>query len=781
MNTIRRCLSGLCTAFVLACGTTHAQIASLPATLSLRQMSGATIPFQNGSPVPSFEPQHRPTIDLGGTWRKLRFQADHNLTMGKRDAAGYAAIVAEAGGKFLPSYNDSSWETKTLPGVENAMNPYEHRPEYYENAVWYRLSFSAHDSLKGRAAMLKFLAVNYVADVWLNGAYLGWHEGGYTPFAFDVTSVIRFDTVNVLAVRVDNPPWNPGQSSGTNRRIDMVPYYTVDWFNYTGIIHDVLLEFPDSVAIPRVDVVPLDTQGTLKVNVALRNRGTQDQTVDVGIQVYEALKTPGTIDSPYPEDLIGAPAALTGTMQSSVTVAKDSCRVWPTSVEVASPKLWSPKDPNLYIMKVTLSQSGRVLDEFSTQFGIRTVTTSGSRLLLNGKVVFLPGIARHEDHPLYGRSIPRDVIASDLRTVKSLNVALLRTAHYPNHPYTYMMADRLGLTILEEIPVWWFDTDLAWTIQNGLRHIHTQMFREMVFRDYNRPSIIFWSTCNECMAITGRQQFIGDVNTEIDGLYPDGRMVTESAAADRPGAADPTQAACDVAGWTMYFGIFHGGTYYDGTKQFLQDAHTNQPAKPIIDTEFGYWSSENGSSTQTQLVVLDSTFMAFSEFTAVDTAGTINPSGFLAATTWWTAFDWYTSQQAGGYESMGVYHMDRTTAKPVAAALAATYLPYYQKLMTTGVDDRHPAETPAAFALYQNYPNPFNPTTKIQFTTVNSQLTIVNVYDLLGREVAVLVNEIMPAGKYTVTFNASALPSGVYFCRLTAGAFHDARKMMLLR
>ena len=783
MNTLPRQLSILLlpVAAVFVAATSGAQIASLPATMTLRHIDSVTVPFQNGIPVPSFEPQHRPTVDLAGTWRKLRFQTDHNLTLGKRDAAGYAAIVTEAAGKFLPSYADSSWETKTLPGAENIMNAYEHRPEYYENAVWYRRTFPAHDSLKGRTAILKFLAVNYVADVWLNGTYLGWHEGGYTPFAFDVTPVIRFDTVNVLAVRVDNPPWNPGQSSGTNRRIDIVPYYTVDWFNYTGIIHEVLVEFPDSVSIPRVDVVPLDTQGTLKVNVALRNRGTQDQTVDVAIRVYEASMAPGTIDSPYPADLIGPSAGVSGTTQASVTVARDSCRAWKTMVTVASPKLWSPKDPNLYIMKVTVSQSGRVLDEFATQFGIRTVTTSGSRLLLNGKIVYLPGIARHEDHPLYGRSIPRDVVASDLRTVKSLNVALLRTAHYPNHPYTYMMADRLGLTVMEEIPVWWFDTDLAWTIQNGLRHIHTQMFREMVFRDYNRPSIIFWSTCNECMAITGRQQFILNVNTELDGQYPDGRLVTESAAADRPGASDPTQAACDVAGWTMYFGIFHGGTYYGGTRQFLQDAHANQPDKPIIDTEFGYWSSENGSSSQTQLVVLDSTFMAFSEFTAVDTAGAVNPSGFLAATTWWTAFDWYTSQQAGGYESMGVYHMDRTTAKPVAAALAATYLPYYQTLMTTGVDERGPAEMPAVFGLNQNYPNPFNPSTKIQFTIVDRQWAIVKVYDLLGREVAVLVNETMAAGKHTVTFNASALPSGVYFCRLTAGAFHDAKKMMLLR
>jgi beta-galactosidase len=597
--------------------------------------------------------------------------------------------------------------------------------------------------------------------------------------------LIRFDTANVLAVRVDNPPWNPGQTTGTNTRIDIVPYYTVDWFNYAGIIHDVLLEFPDSISISRVDVVPFDVQGNVKVGVTVRNRGTQSQPVDVALRVYEAKVDSTTIDSPYPADLAGPLAPVSGATQSSLAVAKDSSRAWKTTVTIAAPRLWSPKHPNLYIMKVTVSQSGHVLDEFATQFGIRTVTTSGSKLLLNGQTVFLPGIARHEDHPVYGRSIPRAVIASDLKKIKTLNVALVRTAHYPNHPYTYVMADRLGLAILEEIPVWWFDTDQAWLIQNGLRHIHTQMFREMVFRDYNRPSILFWSTCNECMAITGRQQFIMDVNTELDAQYPDGRLVTESAAADRPGASDPTQASCDIAAWTMYFGIFHGGTYYDGTRQFLQNAHATQPGKPVMDTEFGYWSGENGSSEGTQLVVLDSTFMAFREVAAVDSSGAVNPSGFLAATTWWTAFDWYTCQQPAGYGSMGVFHMDRSTPKAVAAALARTYLPYYTTMMATGIGDHGSTGVPGAFRLDQNYPNPFNPSTQISYTLPKPGAVTLRVYDLLGREVATLVNGEQPAGDHRVTFsrgsNGRGLASGVYFYRLESGPFVAVQKMMYLK
>ena len=779
--TTTRHIATVLTITAASFGSALAQTATLPATMSFRHIDSVTVPVQNGIPVPSFEPQHRPTIDLGGTWKKLRFSADHNISLGNRDSAGYAALTTEAAGKFQPSFPDSAWDSKTIPGVENTLNGYQTTPEFYENGVWYRRAFSAGDSLKGRAAVLKFLAVNYVADVWLNGTYLGWHEGGYTSFAFDVSSVIRFDTVNVLAVRVDNPPWNPGQTATSTYRIDIVPYYRVDWFNYTGIIHDVILEFPDSLSIPRADIVPLDTLGSLKVGISTWNRGTSDQNVDLNIEVAEAAIDSTNISALYPADLFGSPVTLTGTIQTSLAIPKDSCRTWKTMVGVVPAKLWSPKNPNLYIMKVTLSQSGKVLDEFYTQFGIRTVRTLGSRLLLNGRTVYLPGVARHEDHPAYGRAIPTDVIASDLKTIKALHVAFLRTAHYPNHPFTYVMADRLGLTVLEEIPVWWFDTDQAWTIQNSTRHIHTQMFREMVFRDYNRPSIIFWSTCNECMAITGRLQFISAVNTELDNEYPDGRLVTESAAADRPGPTDVTQSACDVAGWTMYFGIFHGGTYYDGTLVFIRSAHTAYPNKPIIDTEFGYWANVTGTAEPRQLLVLDSTYMAFAAYASILPNGTVNPFGCLAATTWWCAFDWYTCQQSTSYNTFGLFHMDRTTARPVAAAFADTCLRYYTNLMTLGVEEKQPATVPTSFALDQNFPNPFNPTTVINFQVPVVTNVRVAVYDVLGREIAVLVNERKAPGSYNVPFDGSALSSGVYFCRLTAGGQHATKKMLLLR
>ncbi|OGU25418.1 MAG: hypothetical protein A2X66_05470 [Ignavibacteria bacterium GWA2_54_16] len=768
----------------------RAQYANLQATLSIQTVDGVAVPFQNGTVVPSFEKQKRPILSLVGTWKKQRVNVDHNLTLKKRDSTGYADLVREAGNRFAPDFDDSGWQTMTVPGVENALNGYQKTPEYYENGVWYRTNFLVSDSMRGKTARLKFLAVNYVGDVWLNGTYLGWHEGGYTPFAFDVTSALRFDSVNVLAVRVDNVPWSQGQVQDlpTGKRIDIVPYYKVDWFNYTGILHDVYIEFSNPVSIPRVHVVPTDIHGTLSTTVVLQNKGAANETVNLSIQLYRAVVDSTNMNTEYSFELIGNPVSAGGVSQTSLTVDKDTSRVWQTVLTVSSPKLWNPRNPNLYILRVTVSKAGIVLDEFSTQFGVRTLRTSGSAFLLNDNPVFLPGIARHEDHPSYGRSMPNSVILDDLRKIKALNVALLRTAHYPNNPHTYLLCDRLGLAVMEEIPVWWFDTEDAWMLQNIARNIHTQMFREMVFKDFNRPSVFVWSTCNECLVVPGRETFIRNVNNELKNQYPDGRFVSQSAAADRPGANDASQTACDVAGWTMYFGIFHGSTYYGGTRQFLRNAHTALPNKPVLNTEFGIWSSVSEAQ---QVEVFDSTFAAFAEVTVVDGNGKLNPNGFVMGSTWWTAFDWYTSQQPTGYQRMGVFEMNRTKAKLVSSRLSSVYAPYYRSTDLTGVEQQLSVGTPAVFRLFQNYPNPFsagggsafggNPRTAISYQLSAISLVKLKVYDVLGREVAALVNREMPAGTHAITWEAIDLPTGTYIYRLTAGDRTESRKLLLMK
>lgn len=754
--------------------------ASLDATLSVNQVDGIYIPFQNNMPVPSFEKQKRLTLSLKGTWKKQRFTPNTSLTLAKRTSGGLSSIITEAQERHLSAFDDSKWTLKDIPSVENIMKSYPNVPENYESGVWYRYKFTVPGEMKDQFVKLIFQSVNYVADVWLNDTYLGYHEGGYTPFAFDVSSGLKYSSENVLAVRVDNPAW------GT--RNDIVPFYKCDWFNYTGIIGDVYLEASNPASIVRADVVPLDSDGNIQTALTLLNKSNSDKNLTAFISVYNADVNSSNIRTERADSLIGASAALEGNTQFNLAVPKDSAKVIRTNLFLPNPKLWSLKNPNLYILKVVLKENNIVIDEFYTQFGIRSVRTLTDKILLNNNPVFFTGTARHEDHPVYGRSIPKDIIFSDLQKVKGINANMLRTAHYPNNLYTYLVADRLGIAINEEIPVWWFDDAAVWSIQNNTRHIHEQMFKEMFFRDFNRPSILFWSTSNECKDETGRLLFVNTLKQEIADKFPDGRLITQSAAADRPGYNDRSQKICDVAGWTMYFGIFQGDTqnkkYYDGTYNFLVNAKGNNPGKPVLNTEYGLWSGESGYNENEQKTAFTETFRALKQFAPINPDGSYNPQGPLAGITWWCIFDWYTCQQisANGYQSMGLYKMDRTTPKAVLSLLKSSYAPYFSLGGNpyTGIEEDKPSN-PTGFMLEQNYPNPFNPNTTLKFSVPEPSHVRLSVYNLLGEEIKVLLDEVKSAGNYNLNVSAGNLPSGIYFCRMSAGEYSQIVKMNLIK
>lgn len=738
------------------------------------------MPYQNGIPLPTFEKQKRTIIDLSGSWKKQRFVADDNISLAKRDEAGLTALINEAGGRNLFNYDDSNWEDKILPNVENNMNPYPNTPEFYNDGIWYRKHFTIDDSLNNKYFKLMFYTVNYVCDVWINDIYIGYHEGGYTPFAFDITSAIKFGEDNVIAIRIDNIAWNA--------RNDIVPYTICDWFNYAGLMHDIYIEVSEPISTIRANIVPLDINGNIETTIVISNDENNSNTIDAQIEIYEADINENNIQSEFSYELLGNKIQVEGEYQKNIIIDSDSISVWKTNLKINNPKLWSPKNPNLYIMKVSLIKNEKVVDEYYTQLGVRTIKTIGNKFVLNNRIMFLTGTARHEDHPVYGRSIPKDIIYSDLVLIKNLNVNFLRTAHYPNNLYTYLIADRLGIVIMEEIPVWWFNNVEPWLIQNNQRKIHYQMFREMVFKDYNRPSIALWSTSNECKESDNRLIYHQTIKEDQIQNYNDGRLITQSAAADSPGPNDISQSPLDVAGWTMYYGVFYGKDYYSGTVSFILNAKNSYPNKPILDTEFGYWSSEDSSTINDQSTVFNETFRAFKFFSAVSQDGKENLNGPLMACTWWCVFDWY-QYRVGGWQTMGLYTMDRQNAKPVASTLRNSYAPYFNNEgVITDVKDDFQQIIPKEFKLEQNFPNPFNPETKITYQIPKDGLVTLIIYDILGREVRTLVNrQQKTVGRYEVEFNGKELSSGMYFYKLEVSnlsngkSFIDVKKMILLK
>lgn len=507
-----------------------------------------------------------------------------------------------------------------------------------------------------------FEAANYFTDVWINGRWVGCHEGRYTPFAFDATPYLNYGKENTIAVRVDNIPWLPdGDKSPEALKINdhnIVPYKTCDWWNYGGITREVYLELSPMVSVVRADVKSkfLDEKtAELNVTAVVYNHNQDEVNADVILKIFATDIGDNNINEPTAKKIANLRKLISteGEITRKVNLKAKEAKPIKFNIRLKDIKPWSPEEPTLYVLKVELTDDKKKkLDELYTQFGVREVRVDKDKvkLVFNGGGIFLRGIARHE--VFYGESGTSEYgpkcVFGDLKLIKEANANFIRTGHYPNQQQTYILTDRLGLLVWEEIPVYWFEGPEL-VIQKDVRGIARQMMLEMIYRDFNRPSIIFWGTVNENSWQKERADLIRDLREnayKVDGT----RLVAQSAAGSDP--TDATQKECDVVGFTTYYGIFYGGSYYHDTKTAMEKSHAAFPDKPIISTEYGIWAPYRDLSQEdVQVEVAKETFNAFKELP------------YVCGATWWAGFDWHT--MINEPQTMGTITMDRKSYKPV--------------------------------------------------------------------------------------------------------------------
>jgi beta-glucuronidase len=638
----------------------------LAPTLSIVAVRGGDVAVQNGIPVPSFTWPSRSARSLDGPWRVEKQVLDSGLSLTPRDVA-LPRIESEAAGRQDADFDDSSWERVDVPGT---LNP---PPDRNETGGWYRRGFRIPASWRGQTMTLKFGAANYLADVWLNGVWLGYHEGGTTPFAFDATKAARPGERNVLAVRVDNPAWGS--------RNDIVPWGLADWWNFGGITRPVWIEATSPVQAVRADVVPhLDGAD---VSVVVRNAGADTADATLTVEVLPASVTEDNLLEVDPRRLIAAGARpLARNVLDPETLAPQDVVRLDTSFLLGNAARWSPRAPSLYVLRVSVSVGGRVVDRMHETFGLRQVgVDSGtSSVLLNGRRVFLPGVALHDQQVTVGSDgriaggIPTpSQIRAQLGRARDVGALLVRTGHAPANPALLDLADRLGFAVWEEIPLYHY-TPQTYEVAMG-RGIPQQMLREMALRDMNRPSVLFHGLSNESTGEEPRTRALAELH-EVDRAIDGTRLTGQAAYGFAP--ADPTSAPLDVAGFTFYYGVFYGSDAGSDTTAALEAAHRANPGKPVMVLEFGRWSDgHDGLAAQRQ--VFEQTAPAILARRATLTGG------YVAASTWWTLEDYATLRPTLEVEHFGMFAADGAP-RPVAAAATKTF-----GSLTTGLEREPPA------------------------------------------------------------------------------------------
>jgi len=611
--------------------------AELTPTLSVKSVGGSRIAFQNGIPVPTFSYQPRRRLELSSRWRIQTTPMDHDLSLAVRSQS-LARILAEAAGREKPAFDDTRWPTVEVPGS------YDPPPAVSGNGAWYRKDFDVPAEWQNQTVTLKFGAANYVADVWLNGHYLGYHEGGSTPFAFDATDAIVPGDINIIAVRIDNPPWGTRQ--------DIVPWGLTDWWNYSGLTQPVWMEATPAVYAVRADVVPhLDSAD---IAVTLHQRGGEAAPVQVGLDILPAAVDPGNLTNPDPLSLVPPSAVPIASQRVDAgQLGRDGTSQVHARFSLTNADLWSPQSPALYVLEVQVFWQERRVDQLDETFGLRRITVDAKspRLLLNGNPVQYAGVALHDERvypasngePRGGPVVTPDDILILLDKANATNVQLIRADHHPANPLLLMLADRLGYAIWEEIPLYHY-TPATFAIAMD-RGIPQQMLSEMDLRDMNHPSVLFHGLANESTGGSEREQALAtlhNLDRSIDGT----RLTGQAAYGNQPD--DRTSRPLDVAAYTTYFGVFYGADAASGTVHALQVAHASFPKKPIIILEFGRWS-DNVAEQEVQRRILADTYQAVAPY--LDDL----PNGFVGATVWWTLDDYWTQRPGLKVEHFGLY------------------------------------------------------------------------------------------------------------------------------
>ncbi|MGQ9597589.1 MAG: glycoside hydrolase family 2 protein [Thermoproteota archaeon] len=601
-------------------------LVTLTPSTDLIELNGVKVLLSNGIPLPSLELNGRTYMSLNGSW-KYWSSATSPISLQKRD--NFTIKLIEEPGFHLPEFDDSNWSTIPVPSSPTRRGG---PLEKHEGIIWYRTAFSVSTNLENKSAILVFTGSNYITDVWLNGRYLGYHEGGFTTFVFEVSRFLRGSEDNLLAVRVDNVPWGSIEAT--------VPYKIADWWNYGGIFRDVYLIFVNKVHVARADIrySIQDTHTNLSIAVVMNNFDSNDRNASVIASIEKAEVNPLNMLSPYPSSLriLEGEVARSQAFNALLPTGRSSASI----INFSDLRLetWSPEHPNLYLARIIVQEGSDVQDEFFTQFGVRKVEFGQDGFKLNGIPWFPKGVARHEDYPLLGRTVTSEIILQDLQIIREMGADFLRIAHYPNHHMTYMLTDRLGIMAWEEIPVYWFGEN-GFRIQEGKR-ISYQMTEEMVFRDFNRPSIVIWGLCNECEGDSGRVTYLRNASRLIRSI-DNSRLLAEAMVFN---VLDDTwkRGTLDLPAYNVYLGVFGGSLEMFGN--IMREFELRQAGTQILISEFGYWSG-GASSESDQRNYFSRAWNIYSNHKLV--------SGVV----WWTAFD-YDSFHT--FNTFGALNWDRS-------------------------------------------------------------------------------------------------------------------------
>ena len=478
----------------------------------------------------------------------------------------------------VSTLNDNNRQRVNLPHTWNKTDVMDDEPGYYRGIGWYSRTIDIPAEYTDKQITIYFEGANQETEVFVNGKSAGTHVGGYTRFSFDITPFVTMGAKNLIAVKVNN------------RYNENIPPLTADFTFFGGIYRDVFLIITEKqhvstthyasegvyITTPSVN----EKQAKVEIKTLLTNASSQDKKLIVEHTVFH----------PDTKEVLSVKARANIT-KSSVHQANTQQLV------IQQPALWSPESPSIYRVRTRIleEKTGRVLDEVYQPLGLRWFEfTAEKGFILNGKPYKLIGTNRHQCYDGMGNALPDEIHVRDVKMLKEMGGNFLRVSHYPQDPVVMEMCDKLGIITSVEIPIVNAITENEEFSRNSI-----EMAREMVFQDYNRPSVLIWSYMNEVML---RPPFLNDSVRHSAYLKSVGSLaerIEKQIRLDDPyrytiipfhGSFERYESAGltripMIIGWNLYQGWY--GNTFDGFGKFLDEVQAKLKGMPFMITEYG--------------------------------------------------------------------------------------------------------------------------------------------------------------------------------------------------
>ena len=488
-------------------------------------------------------------------------------------------ITINSGWQFvLGNKTSQNWETVNIPHTWNKEDAFDDEKGYHRGVGWYKkkLYFSAES--KNLIHYIHFKGVNQETRIYVNGQLIGNHKGGYTAFNFNITKWLKFDTYNLVEVKVDNSH-NPN-----------IPPLDADFTFYGGIYRDVELISKPKQHISLSDFASdgfyinyysiSEEKAGVEVKILIDNFENKQINNKLKVALLDAKNT--TIFAKALDFKSSAEASESLNIKFS---------------EIYNPKLWSPENPYLYKLHILLlDEKENVLDEKYQNIGFRWVSVNADKgFFLNGKPIKLIGVNRHQDYQGYGNAAPIEFQKKDIQLIKNMGSNVLRNAHYPQSQELYDMCDELGVLIWTEIPV-----VNKVTNTKDFFDVSLNMQKEHVKQYYNHPSVVMFGYMNEIylrLAFDGKSTKLEkenqkkaalDLAKQLEQLTRElapnhitvmaghlNELYNETGIADLP----------MLFGWNLYFGWYDKDIPDLG--MFLDDQHKRYPKRSLLLSEYG--------------------------------------------------------------------------------------------------------------------------------------------------------------------------------------------------